>query len=99
MGNYLIVYGTARLVDGGAPQLLQRLAEVYLGPGVTFPPMENPPPGHVIHVTPSVWAVSALAGLGKWHRSGWAFLHRSGTTCVTCESGSLTDGRLSTRAV
>jgi PPOX class probable F420-dependent enzyme len=61
MANCLIVYGRAHLVDGGAPELLQRLAEVYLGPGVTFPPMPDPPPGHVIHLAPE-----RLAGVGPW---------------------------------
>jgi PPOX class probable F420-dependent enzyme len=61
MTNYLIVYGRAHLVEGGAPELLQRLAEVYLGPDVTFPPMPDPPPGHVIHVT-----VERIGGVGPW---------------------------------
>jgi len=61
MANYLIVYGQARLVEGGAPELLQRLAEVYLGPGVKFPPMPNPPPGHVIHIAPE-----RVGGVGPW---------------------------------
>jgi len=42
MTNYVVVHGTARLVEGGAPDLLQQLANVYVGPGVKFPPMENP---------------------------------------------------------
>jgi PPOX class probable F420-dependent enzyme len=61
MTNYLMVRGTARLVKGGAPELLQRLAEVYLGPGVRFPPFDNPPPGHVIHITPT-----RIGGTGPW---------------------------------
>lgn len=61
MANYLIVYGTARLVEGGAPELLQRLAEVYLGPDVKFPPFDNPPPGHVILITPE-----RTGGVGPW---------------------------------
>lgn len=61
MAQYLIVHGTARLVEGGAPELLQRLAEVYLGPGVKFPPFDDPPPGHVIHI-----AVDRLGGIGPW---------------------------------
>jgi len=61
MANYLIVHGTARLVEGGAPELLQRLAEVYLGPGVTFPPFDNPPAGHVIRITPA-----RVGGVGPW---------------------------------
>ena len=61
MTNYVIVYGTARLVEGGAPELLQTLAEVYLGPGVKFPPFDNPPPGHVIHIT-----AERVGGVGPW---------------------------------
>jgi PPOX class probable F420-dependent enzyme len=61
MTNYLIVHGTARLVAGGAPELLQRLAETYLGPGVRFPPMDDPPPGHVIHIR-----VDRVGGVGPW---------------------------------
>ncbi|HXY44505.1 MAG TPA: PPOX class F420-dependent oxidoreductase [Acidimicrobiales bacterium] len=61
MANYLIVHGNARLVEGGAPELLQQLAAVYVGPGVKFPPMENPPAGHVIHITPE-----RIGGVGPW---------------------------------
>lgn len=61
MGNYLIVYGNATVVEGGAPELLQRLAKTYVGPDVKFPPFDNPPPGHVIHITPE-----RLGGLGPW---------------------------------
>jgi PPOX class probable F420-dependent enzyme len=32
--EYLVVYGTARITEGGAPALLQRLAHTYLGPEV-----------------------------------------------------------------
>src|SRR3990172_9291933 len=41
--EYAVLYGEARIQEGGAPELLQKLAEVYIGPGVKFPPMENPP--------------------------------------------------------
>jgi PPOX class probable F420-dependent enzyme len=61
MGNYLIVYGNATVVEGGAPELLQRLAKTYVGPDAKFPPFDNPPPGHVIHITPE-----RLGGLGSW---------------------------------
>lgn len=61
MANYLIVHGSARLVEGGAPELLQQLAEVYVGPGVKFPPFDNPPAGHVIHITPE-----RIGGVGPW---------------------------------
>ena len=59
--EYLVVYGRARIIDGGAPELLQRLAETYLGPGVKFPPMDDPPPGVVVHI-----AVDRLGGVGPW---------------------------------
>ena len=57
----LVVHGTARVVDGGGPELLQRLAHVYLGPDVRFPPMDDPPPGHVLRI-----AVEGLGGVGPW---------------------------------
>src|SRR3954451_19951281 len=47
LAHYLVVYGRARVTGGGAPELLQRLARVYLGPDVRFPPMDEPPPGYV----------------------------------------------------
>lgn len=61
MTNYLLVRGAARLVEGGAPELLQRLAETYVGPGVRFPPFDDPPPGHVIHIT-----AERIGGVGPW---------------------------------
>ena len=63
LDEYLVVHGTARITEGGAPELLQRLAEVYIGPGVKFPPMEDPPPGYVLHITPS-----RVGGVGPWAR-------------------------------
>jgi PPOX class probable F420-dependent enzyme len=59
--EYLVVHGRARLVEGGAAALLQRLAYVYLGPDVKFPPMDDPPPGHVLHIT-----VERIGGVGPW---------------------------------
>ena len=41
--QYLVVHGRARVTEGGAPELLQALAHRYLGPGVKFPPMDDPP--------------------------------------------------------
>lgn len=59
--EYLVVYGQARITEGGAPELLQRLARTYIGPDVKFPPMDNPPPGFITHVT-----VERVAGVGPW---------------------------------
>jgi PPOX class probable F420-dependent enzyme len=59
--QYLVVHGRARIEEGGAPELLQQLAHVYLGPDVTFPPMPDPPPGYVLRTT-----VERLGGIGPW---------------------------------
>ena len=53
LDHYLVVDGTARVTEGGAADLLQRLAHVYLGPNVTFPGMPDPPPGYVLRTTPT----------------------------------------------
>ena len=45
LNEYLVIYGTARITEGGAAELLQKLAHTYLGPDVRFPPMDDPPPG------------------------------------------------------
>jgi PPOX class probable F420-dependent enzyme len=59
--EYLIVRGVARIEEGGAPELLQRLAHVYLGPDVTFPPMDDPPPGYMLRIE-----VERIGGVGPW---------------------------------
>ena len=59
--DYLVVHGTARITEGGGPELLQRLAHTYLGPDVTFPPMEDPPPGVVVRIAPE-----RFGGSGPW---------------------------------
>jgi hypothetical protein len=40
--QYVVVYGKARITEGGAPVLLQRLAHIYLGPNVEFPRDRRP---------------------------------------------------------
>ncbi|HEX8803428.1 MAG TPA: PPOX class F420-dependent oxidoreductase [Acidimicrobiales bacterium] len=61
LDHYLVVDGTARVTEGGAPELLQRLAHVYLGPDVRFPPFDDPPPGYVLRITPE-----SVRGVGPW---------------------------------
>lgn len=61
LDEYLVVYGTARITEGGAPEVLQRLAHTYMGPDVKFPPMDDPPPGFVTHIS-----VDRIAGHGEW---------------------------------
>jgi PPOX class probable F420-dependent enzyme len=59
--EYLVVNGTARITEGGGPELLQHLAHTYLGPDVKFPPMPDPPPGVVVRIAPE-----RLRGHGPW---------------------------------
>ena len=59
--EYLVVHGRARVEEGGAADLLQRLAHVCLGPDVKFPPMDDPPPGYVLRTT-----VERIGGVGPW---------------------------------
>jgi PPOX class probable F420-dependent enzyme len=63
LDRYLVMYGRARVTEGGAPELLQELAYIYIGPGVTFPPFPNPPSGFVTHMT-----VERVGGIGPWTR-------------------------------
>jgi PPOX class probable F420-dependent enzyme len=59
--HYLVVHGRARITEGGGPELLQRLARVYLGEGVRFPPVDDPPPGVVVRIAPQ-----RMGGVGPW---------------------------------
>jgi PPOX class probable F420-dependent enzyme len=63
LDEYLVIHGRARITEGGAAELLQRLAHVYLGSDVEFPPVEDPPPGYVTHI-----AVERIGGVGPWAR-------------------------------
>ncbi len=60
--EYLVVYGNARVTEGGAIELLQRLAPIYLGPKADFPPasMRNTP-GYITRITPA-----RFSGIGPW---------------------------------
>jgi PPOX class probable F420-dependent enzyme len=63
--EYLVVYGTARVTEGGAAEILQRLAYTYIGPDVVFPNMPDPPPGFVTRITPE-----RIGGVGPWNAPG-----------------------------
>jgi PPOX class probable F420-dependent enzyme len=62
--EYLVVYGKARVTEGGAPETLQRLAHTYLGPDVVFPNIPDPPPGFVTRISPE-----RFGGVGPWGTS------------------------------
>jgi PPOX class probable F420-dependent enzyme len=59
--KYLVVRGTARIQEGGAPELLQQLAYTYIGPDAKYPPIDDPPPGFVIRIT-----AEKVSGEGPW---------------------------------
>ena len=64
MRDYAVVYGRARITEGDAPELLHRLAQIYVGTGTEFPPIPDPPPGFVTRIT-----VERIAGQGPWAAS------------------------------
>jgi PPOX class probable F420-dependent enzyme len=59
--EYAVLYGRARIQAGGAPELLQKLAATYLGAGIRFPPMDDPPSGYVTRIQ-----VERVEGVGPW---------------------------------
>ncbi len=61
MREYLVVHGTASITEGGAPELLGQLAKTYIAPDALFPPMPDPPPGYITHITPT-----RIIGMGDW---------------------------------
>jgi PPOX class probable F420-dependent enzyme len=61
MRPYLSVTGTARIVEGGAPELLQKLAPVMItDDNVAFPPADAPP-GYLTRIR-----IDAVGGVGPW---------------------------------
>jgi PPOX class probable F420-dependent enzyme len=59
--EYLVVYGRSTVEEGGAAELLQKLAWVYMGPDVKFPAMDDPPPGFINRVK-----IERISGVGPW---------------------------------
>jgi PPOX class probable F420-dependent enzyme len=57
---YLAITGTARVVEGGAPELLKKLAKTMLGSDEHFPP-PNSPPGLLTRVR-----IEKVGGMGPW---------------------------------
>jgi PPOX class probable F420-dependent enzyme len=58
--EYLVIHGTARVTEGGAPDLLQRLAHTYLGADVEFPP-PGAAPGYITRIS-----IDRITGVGPW---------------------------------
>lgn len=59
--EYLVITGTARITEGGAVDVLRKLAKTYIGPDAEFLPGDNLPPGYVTHI-----AVDRISGVGPW---------------------------------
>ena len=57
---YLAITGTARIVEGGAPELLKKLAKEMLGSDEHFPP-PNSPPGLLTRIR-----IDKVGGFGPW---------------------------------
>jgi len=64
--EYVVAYGNARITEGNAVPLIQRLAKIYLGPKADFPPasMRNIP-GFVTRIAPD-----RFTGVGPWAAKG-----------------------------
>ncbi|QEN14233.1 PPOX class F420-dependent oxidoreductase [Mycolicibacterium sp. ELW1] len=61
MRPYLSVTGTARIVEGGAPEVLRELAAVMITDDtVVFPP-DDAPPGYLTRIR-----IDAVGGIGPW---------------------------------
>ncbi|GGL29127.1 PPOX class F420-dependent oxidoreductase [Nocardia jinanensis] len=60
MRPYLSVTGIARIVEGGAPELLAELAKTLTSPGVAFPPPDAPP-GLLTRIR-----IDKVGGIGPW---------------------------------
>ncbi len=61
LADYLVVHGTAHVVEGGAADLLRRLGKVYVGPDFDFPVADDPDAGWILRVS-----VDRIAGHGPW---------------------------------
>jgi PPOX class probable F420-dependent enzyme len=60
MRPYLSIDGTARIVEGGAPELLAELNPVLGDPNAKFPP-DNAPPGFLTRIR-----IDKVGGIGPW---------------------------------
>jgi PPOX class probable F420-dependent enzyme len=60
MRPYLSIAGTARIVEGGAPELLKELNPILGDPNMKFPP-GNSPPGFLTRIR-----IDRVGGIGPW---------------------------------
>jgi PPOX class probable F420-dependent enzyme len=89
LNEYLVIYGTARITEGGAAGLLQRLARTYPGPGIGFPPVDSPPPGYITHIR-----ADRVSGAGPRGRTAWtARAGPRGAGHLACRAAKIGWGR------
>lgn len=60
MRPYLSINGTARIVEGGAPELLRDLNPILGNPEIKFPP-DGAPPGYLTRIR-----IDKVGGIGPW---------------------------------
>ena len=60
LDNYLVINGRARITEGGASELLNQLAQIYIASGTTFAP-DGAPQGYITHIT-----AEHIHGNGPW---------------------------------
>ena len=60
MRPYLSIDGTARIVEGGAPELLKELNPILGDPNMKFPP-DHAPPGYLTRIR-----IDKVGGIGPW---------------------------------
>jgi PPOX class probable F420-dependent enzyme len=58
---YLVIRGHATVTEGGAPELLRRIAPRFIGPDIPFPRGDDPPEGYVLRIRPE-----HIGGYGPW---------------------------------
>ena len=61
MAEHIVLRGTARVTEGGAPELLRKLGKTYVAPDFEFPLPEDAPQGYMLRIT-----VDRVGGLGPW---------------------------------
>jgi PPOX class probable F420-dependent enzyme len=61
MRPYLAINGTARIVEGGAREVLTELAQVLAAPNADFPPA-GAPDGFLTRIQ-----IDKIGGVGPWH--------------------------------
>jgi PPOX class probable F420-dependent enzyme len=60
LDNYLVINGRARITEGGAPELLNQLAQIYIAPGTKYIP-DGAPQGYITRIT-----AEHIHGQGPW---------------------------------